>query len=167
MIIASLLICVIGYEAIMWGWTMNRHATWLQNHPEDDDRVLLVGPRRLKFISTTSAVFSICTIFWWVYLMVEHPTVSPAGHTIVWGLIIFLIQLSVLNLFTVIARYSCLPRSMWPLISTWLSVFVVRYMGVEEPPLTSVDVHACRHRRKLRVCKDAVGGGKKGLVSAA
>lgn len=142
-------ICLFGYEAIMWGWTMNRHALWLKRHPEDANEYPLVGYNRLRFVSISSSIISTLVITAWIILTVNHKAIFPMQQTLL-SITVLLLQLSHMNLFTLIARYTCLPRSMWPLVSVLMSKFIVKYLGALEPPLSSLEVHACRyhHRRK-------------------
>lgn len=151
-------ICLFGYEAIMWGWTMNRHAKWLKRHPEDANEYPLVGYNRLRFVSISSSVVSILVVVSWIVLSVNHKGNFPVQNMLL-SITVLLLQLSHMNLFTLIARYTCLPRSMWPLVSTLMSVLIVKYLGALEPPLSSLEVHACRYhqfrrRRGDRKCND-------------
>jgi len=116
--ILTAFIVLLGYEALMWGWTMNRHASWLVKHPEEEDRIPLVGYKRLRFISASSGLLSGLSTLGWIVLVAEHDFGVP-HHGLMFGSAVLLIQLSHINLFAVIARYCCLPRSMWPLLSTW------------------------------------------------
>lgn len=135
---------ILSYEALMWCWTVNRHATWLRQHPHLDKRQA-VTPRQLRCASCMTASLSLGVWLLFIYItMTElmYPD-NPQFWVFIQNLVIASIQLSHIHLFAVGSRYMCLPRSMWPLLSKWVSMLLVKFMKMKEPVLTSYEVRSC------------------------
>ncbi len=134
---------LISFEAVAWGWTLNRHGDWIKRHPEMDRR-RMVAPSMLK---TACAMSSLLSIFVWLWSV--HLTINPLGEELHSGTkiaslaVAFFIQLSHVHFCAMTARYSCLPRSMWPLLSNLVSRTLVYTFKIRPPPLNSCDVHRC------------------------
>lgn len=138
----TVLLFLLSYEAIMWGWTLNRHATWLKNHPEMDRRKP-VSYTMLRVASGMSSMLSISVWCWWIFVMMNIDTMRYSKIHMICPIVVASIQLSHIHFSALIARYSCLPRSMWPLLSKGASILLVKYVKLDPPPLTSCDVHRC------------------------
>ena len=157
MILLSIITFFISYEAILWGWSMNRHGYWLKRHPEHDKR-RMVSHTMLRIASIMTSSLSILMWLWWVYLMVTGVTLVGIPITIfgiqiseyICTLLVITVQLSHIHFSAIIARYSCLPRSMWPLLSQLVSKALVKFTRLDPPLLNSADVHKCWGHGKLK-----------------
>lgn len=140
------IIFFVSYEAVMWGWTLNRHAVWLKLHPQMEKRVS-VSYRMLRVSSAMSAMLSV--FIWFLFMYVSIKKLQYQTDVAFWIFIrnscIIALQLSHIHFSAIIARYSCLPRSMWPLLSKIVSMALVKFFHMKEPILTSFDVHTCWH----------------------
>ncbi len=145
--VAGLLIFIISFEAMWWGWTLNRHGSWIARHPEMDRRKM-VSPRMLKVACAMMSLLSLAVWLWWMYVntasgahIVEHSRL----HEYACSFIVAGIQLTHIHFSAMVARYSCLPRSLWPMLSIWISKTLCFLFKIKPPPLTSCDVHRCWH----------------------
>ena len=139
-ILLTVVIFLLSYEAIMWGWTLNRHAVWIEKHIKDR-RKLLVSFNMLKIASVMSSILSVGAWMWW--LVVISSAVAHSGHIIVCAILISAIQLSHIHFSVILARYACLPRSFWSIFSQLASIFLCSVFNLKEPILTSGDLHIC------------------------
>lgn len=139
LIIFTIIIFFLSYEAIMWGWTLNRHAVWLDTHVKD--RRITVSHKILKMASIMASSLSILLWIWW--LVVLSTTLIYGSHMLICGLLISFVQLSHIHFSVILARYACLPRSMWPMFSKYISIFLCKYTNLPEPILTSGDLYIC------------------------
>lgn len=132
-------IFLLSYESIMWGWTLNRHAVWLEKHIKDM-RKILVSFNILKITSIISAIISIVVWMWWLIIISSAIHIS---YILVFAVLISTIQLSHIHFSVILARYSCLPRSFWSMFSQWTSMIICVVFNIKEPILTSGDLHVC------------------------
>lgn len=140
MVVVTIFIFLLSYEAIMWGWTLNRHATWLDKHIRDR-RSVLVSFNALKLASMISSFVSIAIWSWWLFVV---STISTSGGNIVlYAIIAIIAQASHIHFSVMLAKYSCLPRSFWSMISKYVSVAMCHFFKFKEPILTSEDLYIC------------------------
>ncbi len=147
----------ISYEALLWGWVLNRHASWLKNNP-DIDRRKIVSYKVVRFTSILSSCLNIFIWAWWMYIVMhEGPPVHPIEFTYVFSFIVFCVQLCSIHSSAFFARYSCLPSSMWPILTRFISILPDVFFNVPPPAETSSDVYRCwvrlariRERKKNR-----------------
>lgn len=141
----------LSFEAVMWGWTLNRHSAWLEKHPEYDRRLLVSYPM-LRKASKMAGFLSIVVWLWWITISIGNFNDS-LFHYVVCSFIVASIQLSHIHFMAIVARYSCLPLSMWPVVSKQVSIILSNKFGVHSPPKNSMEVHACWFKKGyLRDC---------------
>lgn len=145
---------LVSFEAVMWAWTINRHATWLRKHPELEKRIS-VSYMMLRAASFMAGMLSILVWCLFMYITITELAYeeNPGFWIVIQNLVIISVQLSHTHFMAIIARYSCLPRSMWPLISKLVSIILVKWCHMKEPVLTSYDVHSCHELSREKECK--------------
>jgi len=139
---------LISYEAILWGWTLNRHGRWQAKHPNMDKRSA-VSARMLQMAAGMSAIFSLFMWFLFMYTLVIslHYKIHANFWIFMRVFILIGIQLTHIHFSAIVARYCCLPRSMWPVLSRVLSIVVCKVFKFNPPALTSAEVHRCYNKR--------------------
>ena len=145
----------ISFEAIMWGYTLNRHGKWQAKHPGMDKRSS-VSARMLQAVGIMSASFSLGMWFLFMYTLISR--LQYAEHANFWIFvrvcILLGMQLTHIHFSAVVARYTCLPRSMWPILSKYVSIALGKTFGIKPPVLTSFEVHQC-YKKKCEACNGA------------
>ena len=155
-----LVVFILSYEAIMWCWTIDRHASWLKRHPNLDKRQA-VPPFMLRVAAGMACSLSLGVWMLFIYITMTELKYDDNPHfwVFIQNLVIASVQLTHIHLFAIGSRYMCLPRSMWPLLSKWASIVVVKFTKIPEPILSSYDVRGC-WRKNTNHCADCGGKAK-------
>lgn len=134
-IVSSMLILLLAVDLIGWNVSICKHAKWLRNNPEAEKRRTVSG-LRLYAVAGFSFALPILNIMWWsfaVYLIYVDKSL-PAHRFIIAAVVITLSLLGWIHLFAIIARYSCLPRGYWPLISYFVSRGLIKIFKLPKYP---------------------------------
>lgn len=146
---------IVSFEAIMWGYTLNRHGKWQSRHPGMDKRSS-VSAMMLQMAGGMSASFSL--IMWFLFMYTLVTGLQYAEHARFWLFIrvciLLGLQLTHVHFSAIIARYVCLPRSYWPVLSACVSIMLQKLFKIKPPILTSYEVHQC-YKKKCETCSEA------------
>lgn len=124
--ILLVLIFFLSVEAMFWAFSINRHAYWLKLHPEYDRR--LAVPFRILSVAGWFTLFLSLTLWvWHVYsfALFKMCTIMPYDYYLKSFMVIW-IQLSLIHLWGIVARYCCLHTQFWPILSGIISRFLIR-----------------------------------------
>lgn len=118
-VIASILLIAATTEVQLWCFTLNRHAWWSKNHPENDRRS--INYKSLFYTSTVTAILSALTLATWMFIVVMgcncplSVVVIPALWFIGMGS-----KLILISYLTLIAKLCRLNEYYYPHISIWI-----------------------------------------------
>ncbi len=141
--VIGIILFFISYEALLWGWVLNRHATWLKNNPNIDRRKI-VSYKVVRFTSVLSSFLNAFIWIWWMYIVIhEGPPVHPIIFTYVFSGIVFSVQCCSIHSSAFFARYSCLPSNMWPILTRYISILPNLLFNIPPPAKTSAAVYRC------------------------
>lgn len=133
--IPTVAMIVLAVDNIIWILVIFKHSFWL--HKNDiKERRKVVSPKRLFAAAFIALPVSIAMLPWWIYLcyiyMERYPI--PFHRLFVGGTMMLLVLLTFIHLFAIIARYSCLPRRYWPLMSYHISRIIQRIFKTKPYP---------------------------------
>lgn len=122
----------MSVEAMFWAFSINRHSYWLKLHP-DYDRRLAVPARILGTAGLMTACMSIFIWMWAVYnfTLYKGGACNACSYYTKSFLAIWM-QLSMIHLWGIIARYSCLHTQYWPILSGMVSRFLIRHFKMTD-----------------------------------
>lgn len=116
-IILGIVLFVIINEAILWCYTINRHAEWLNRHPKDDRRQ--TNHKRLFFASGACGAITFLQLILWIYMMVFNYICMTNFPMYLLFYTLTLGQLMVIISFLgLIAKYSRLPQQYRPILTS-------------------------------------------------
>lgn len=122
----------LSVEVLFWSFSINRHAYWLRLHP-DYDRRLAVPARILGTAGWITAFLSLSIWVWIVYnyTLFRYDVCGACSYYLQSALACWM-QLSLIHLWGIIARYSCLHTQFWPIASGLVSKFLIWKFGLTD-----------------------------------
>jgi len=121
-----LVVFMLSVEVMFWSFSINRHATWLCDNPMYDRR-MAVPSKILALCGWITALLSISLWVWHVnsYAMLKMDSISNSDFYLKTFFICW-VQISFIHLWAMLARYGCLHTQYWPIISGYISKFLIR-----------------------------------------
>lgn len=135
------MVFLVSYEALLWGWTLYRHAIWQQEHGLQDRRGTVTSTM-LKHAAIMCSIHSLG--LWFLYqTFVMFGLFHNLWRELLFTGLVYGVQLTHIHFSAIVARYSCLPRSYWPLVSKYISILLCQKCGFPEPLKESGDIDRC------------------------
>lgn len=118
--ILSIFVLVFVNESLLWSYTINRHAEWIKRHPKDERR--RINFKNLYKLSAFTAILSLFQLIFWIFLIVFgcHCALGAISYL---GVFLFTTGnlFIIICLMRIVAKYSRLPKTYYPVFSNWLS----------------------------------------------
>ena len=106
-------------EVQIWGFTLNRHAWWMRNHPHNERRC--INYKQIYATSIFSSGLSAITLFAWIWLMVMGCTCPWSAWLIgVYFIIALGSKMVLISYLSTIAKLCRLNKYYYPPVTVWL-----------------------------------------------
>lgn len=110
----------LSNEVLQWGWSISRHACWMEKHVE------FIACKNINFTMTFIAgiMSSVLSTLLGVWLIISW--VKGWCNFIPDAITVCGVQLALIHHFAILARCTELPVELWPLPSRFISKHVVQ-----------------------------------------
>jgi len=136
-----------AHESLQWGWSLGTHSLWMKNH-ESIIRCPDVNYRMVGIASIMSSLLTACILPWMIFLIIHG-----SSHLLVCLFIGTTVNLSHIHFMALLARCTSMPIECWPLLSRFMSKYIVRKImdrrSVDNPSITI-------HRRRKEDKEDDI-----------
>ena len=127
--IFSVLIVLAVAEVQIWGFTVNRHAWWMKNHPTQDKR--RINYKSLFYASAFTSLLSLIMLFAWMYTIVLGTSACNASIFLV--TLFFIVGFGsssvLISYLSLISRLCRLNKYYYPPLSSWLCKKIQKVIG--------------------------------------
>lgn len=136
-LIIHILLFIVTNEALMWAFTINRHANWMFYNAEFVKcryEITGVTYKRIRYTALLTGITILAIgISWILVSSLTHDRCLMQvfnGHYLI-GIVYIMVQLGFIHLFATIARCSGLPSIYGPLLSKGISIVLSRFAKKE------------------------------------
>lgn len=127
MMLFHFIIFILTNEAVMWAFTINRHADWMGSNAElikCRSEITGVTYSVIRYAAVMTGIVILTLGLFWVMVSASDKSLSVMGIAscqLLLGISVIFSQLAFIHLFAIVARCSGLPTVYWPLLSKHIS----------------------------------------------
>lgn len=118
--VANITILFLSYDAVCWSFSLIRHSIWMANNSDklekkyDTDTIRLLG-----LAAVLSGIHILLINLSWLYFKVNY------GYSVILFVVIAGVDLMLIHLYALLAKFSGLNKKWWPCLSVIISSSVL------------------------------------------
>jgi len=118
-VICSALLILATAEVQIWGFTLNRHAWWMKEHPGLERRC--INYKSLFYTSIYTSLLSAVTMFAWIFLIIFGCVCPVSGWLLIFLFFIAMgSKLILISYLHLIAKLCRLSKYYYPPLTVWM-----------------------------------------------